>query len=90
MIDMSIPLATDEDGHINCSAEFGMSPLVAVRVTYNTDPEGNWVADDNYENFTLHGPMTRAEADLWIQAYPDGDRDLKDMDVIEFNEVRQR
>lgn len=79
-------LPRDEDGHINCSAEFGET--FAVRVTYNTDPDGKWVDDDDYSNFTLHGPLTEEEAEEWIEAYPDGDRDLKDMDVININRVR--
>lgn len=84
---MTTPLPRDEGGHINCSAEFGQS--FAVRVTYNTDPEGNWVDDDDYDNFTLHGTFdTEEEANEWIEAYPDGDRDLKDIDVININRVR--
>jgi len=81
------PLPRDEDGIITCSAEFGV--LYAVRVTYNTDTEGNWVADDDYSNFTLHGDFDSAEhAAVWMESYPDGDKDLKDMDVITINRVR--
>ena len=80
-------LPRNTEGDIVTSAEFGEAYL--VRVTYNTDPEGNWVDDDNYDNVTLHGPFdTEDEAMLWIEAYPDGDRDLKDIDVINFNRVR--
>jgi len=86
-IDDAPPLPRDEDGFINCSAEFGET--FAVRVTYNTDPDGNWVDDDDYSNYTLHGgDMTQEEAEEWIEAYPDGDRDLKDIDIININRVR--
>ena len=82
------PLPTDEDGHIETSASYGQHYL--VRITYNTDPEGNWV-DGNIDdsNQTLHGPFfTQDEAETWIIAYPDGDKDVCDMDVICFNRVR--
>jgi hypothetical protein len=81
------PLPRDEFGFVNCSAEFG--EMFAVRVTYNTDPDGNWVADDDYSNYTLHGEFDSADlAAQWVEAYPDGDKDLKDIDVVTLNRVR--
>lgn len=69
------------------SAIFGQGWL--VRITYNTDQNGAWVADDDYSNITLHGPFdTVEEAQEWMNRYPDGDRDLKDMDAICFNKVK--
>lgn len=71
------------------SASFGES--WAVRITYNTDPDGNWVEDDDYSNVTLHGPFdTVEEATEWMETYPDGDRDLKDMDLVVINRVREQ
>ena len=71
---------------INHSAEFGEA--YAVRITYNTDPDGAWVAEDDHSNVTLHGTFdTRDEADEWMATYPD-DKDVKDMDVIVINRVR--
>lgn len=81
------PLPRDKDGHIQTGASFG--EMFAVRVTYNTDPDGNWLDDDNYDNFTLHGDFDSIDLAMqWIEAYPDGDRDLKDMDIININRVR--
>jgi hypothetical protein len=80
--------AVAEDGNLNTSAEFGVMYL--VRITYNTDPTGKWV-DGNIDdsNQTLHGPFeTEDEGMAWIIAYPDGDTDVCDMDVIVFNKVR--
>lgn len=80
-------LPTDDEGHIITSAIFGMQWL--VEVVYNTDPDGNWVDDDDYSNKTLHGPfVSEDEAVQWIDAYPDGDRDLKDISVLGMNAVR--
>jgi len=80
-------LPRNEYGEIQTSASYG--ECWAVEVVYNTDPEGNWVDDDNYDNRTLHGVFeTEEEAVAWMEAYPDGDRDLKDMSVIVMNRVR--
>lgn len=80
-------LPRDDDGFIETSASFG--ECWAVRITYNTDPDGNWVTEDDYSNVTLHGTFdTQEEADEWLQAYPDGDKDVKDMDLIVINRVR--
>lgn len=87
MTESTTPLPRDEDGHIKTSAEFG--EMHAVRITYNTDPEGNWVEFEDNSNVTLHGTFdTEAEAMEWMIAYPDGDKDVKDMDVICINRVR--
>jgi hypothetical protein len=81
------PLPRSDDGDIITSAEFGT--LYAVRVTYNTDPEGVWVEFEDNSNFTLHGGFdSRDEAESWLEAYPDGDKDVKDMDIIVMNRVR--
>jgi hypothetical protein len=85
-VQMSVPLPRDEDGFVITSASYG--ELWAVEIIYNTDPEGNWVDDDDYSNRTLHGPLTRAEAEEWMDAYPDEDRDLKDMNIVVMNAVR--
>ena len=77
----------DEYGHIITSAEFGQAWL--VQIIYNTDPTGKWV-DGNLDdsNRTLHGPFrTVEEAVEWMDAYPDGDTDIYDMDAICFNRV---
>lgn len=80
-------LPRDNDGQIITSASFGEAWF--VRIFYNTDPEGEWVEEGDWSNVTLHGPFnTRKEADEWMEAYPDGDRDLKDMDIILVNRVR--
>src|SRR3954468_14595853 len=87
--DLALPVVPlpREDGFIITSASFG--ELWLVEVTYNTDPEGKWVEDDDYENRTLHGPFySTEEAEAWVDAYPDGDRDLKDMRVLNMNAVR--
>lgn len=79
-------LPRTEDGSINTSAAFGHLPL--VRITYNTGPDGAWLDDDDYSAETLHGPFaTEAEAQEWLQAYPD-DTDVRDMDVLVLNAVR--
>ena len=84
---MSTPLPRDEDGFIETSAKYGEGWL--VRITYNTDPDGNWVDFEDNSNETLHGPFDdQAEAMSWIEAYPDGDKDIKDMDIICFNRGR--
>lgn len=44
----STELPLNEYGAIDTSASFGYS--VIIEVTYNTDPEGKWVDDSNYEN----------------------------------------
>jgi hypothetical protein len=82
------PLPTDEDGHIQTSAEYGETHL--VRITYNTDPEGKWVDGTiDASNQTLHGPFeSKDEAESWIIAYPDGDTDVADMEIIVLNKVR--
>jgi hypothetical protein len=85
---MTTPLeAVAEDGNLSTSAEFGV--MWCVRVFYNTDPEGNWVEDDDYLNYTLHGPFeTEAEAGVFLQHFMEDDTDVKDMDVIVINKVR--
>jgi hypothetical protein len=81
------PLPRDEDGFIETSAAYGMQ--WAVRITYNTDPEGVWVEWEDNSNVTLHGEFDSPELAMqWIEAYPDGDKDVKDMDVIGINRVR--
>lgn len=81
------PLPRDEDGEVVTSAEFGM--MWAVRITYNTDPEGVWVEFEDNSNVTLHGDFDTPDlAMVWIEAYPDGDKDIKDMDVVGINRVR--
>ena len=88
--DLALPirrLPRDEDGYIQTSASYG--ELFAVRVTYNTDPDGKWVDFEDNSNVTLHGTFDSAELAMqWIEAYPDGDKDVKDMDVININRVR--
>jgi hypothetical protein len=80
-------LPRDEDGNIETSAAYGLQ--WAVRITYNTDPEGNWVEYEDWGNSTLHGCFdTQEQANEWLIAYPDGDKDVKDMDVIGINRVR--
>jgi hypothetical protein len=81
------PLGVDKFGDVTCSAEFG--EFYVVRITYNRDPEGTWVEDDDYTNFTLHGDFDAIEqAQNWMELYPDGDRDIKDMDIVNVNRVR--
>ena len=83
----TIDLPRDEDGDIVTSAQFGETWL--VRIFYNTDPEGKWVEYDDWGNVTLHGEFSsQEEAEAWLEAYPDGDKDVKDMDVILVNRVR--
>jgi hypothetical protein len=77
-------LPSTSDG-ITTSADFGSAWI--VEVFYNTDPSGEWVSDDDYSNRTLHGPMSREEADAWVNAYPE-DKDLKDIAVSMINFVR--
>jgi len=80
-------LPRNSDGDIITSAEFGETH--AVRITYNTDPDGKWVDFEDDSNQTLHGPFeSEAEAMQWLEAYPDGDKDIKDMDIITINRVR--
>jgi hypothetical protein len=80
-------LPRDEDGNIETSAAYGLQ--WAVRITYNTDPEGVWVEWEDNSNVTLHGCFdTEEQANEWLIAYPDGDKDVKDMDVIGINRVR--
>lgn len=87
MSDLTPLEAALEDGSITTSAVYGGFWL--VRITYNTDPEGVWVDEDDYSNQTLHGPFeSPEEAQSWMDAYPDGDKDLKDMDVLMVNKVR--
>lgn len=79
-------LPLNEYGAIDTSSSFGHS--VIIEVTYNTDPEGKWVDDDNYENRTLHGPFSNEdEAQAWMNDYPD-DTDVKDMTTLVLNAVR--
>jgi len=81
------PLPRDEDGFVKTSAEFGMAFF--VRITYNSDTDGKKVDYEDWSNVTLHGPIDDfSEAEQWMQDYPDGDKDVKDMDVITVNRVR--
>jgi hypothetical protein len=81
------PLPRDADGDIITSAEFGM--LWAVRITYNTDPEGKWVEFEDNSNVTLHGEFDSQDLAMqWMIGYPDGDTDVKDMDIVGINRVR--
>lgn len=80
-------LPRDEFNVIITSADFG--ELWVVEIIYNTDPDGAWVDDDNFENRTLHGPFKdEAEANSWIEAYPE-DTDVKEMDAVVMNKVRK-
>jgi hypothetical protein len=82
-----IDLPRDTEGDIVTSAQFGETWL--VRIFYNTDPEGTWVEYDDWTNVTLHGEFSsQEEAMAWLEAYPDGDKDVKDMDVILVNRAR--
>lgn len=75
---------------IETSAIFGVGYL--VQVEYNTEHDGTPVPEDAAElPRTLHGTFdTEAEADAWIEAYPDGDTDVHDMTVIPYNRVRSK
>ena len=53
---MTNPLPRTEHGDIDCSASYG--ELWLVEVTYNTDPEGNWV--DEVINAYHHGEIAQA------------------------------
>jgi hypothetical protein len=82
-----INLPRDTEGDIVTSAQFGETWL--VRIFYNTDPEGTWVEEGDWTNVTLHGEFSSSEeAEAWLEAYPDGDKDVKDMDIILVNRVR--
>lgn len=82
-----IDLPRDTEGDIVTSAQFGETWL--VRIFYNTDPEGKWVEEGDWTNVTLHGEFSSSEeAEAWLEAYPDGDKDVKDMDIILINRVR--
>lgn len=82
---MSLP--SNEDGDIITSAEFGQwTPVegehLLVEIIYNTGPDGAWVDEDDYSNRTLHGPFVSIEeAQSWMEAYPDGDTEIKDMET---------
>lgn len=79
-------LPKDDIGMIDTRAVFG--ELWIVEVIYNTDPEGKWVDEDDFENRTLHGPFKdEAEAQAWMEAYPD-DTDVKEMESMVLNAVR--
>lgn len=76
----------EDDGRINTDASFG--ELWFVEITYNTDPDGNWVDEQDYTNRTLHGPFfSEDEAQAWSDAYPE-DKDVKDWDIYYVNSAR--
>jgi hypothetical protein len=60
-----------------------------VETTYNTDPEGNPVPDEDWSNTTLHGPFPALGAaqhfmeDVW----PDGDTDVKEQVAYEVRDT---
>jgi len=82
-------LPRDEDGHVITSAEFG--EWVIVRVTYNTDPDGKPVAEDDWTNQTLHGPFRdQEEAVAWMDDYCPDDTDIKEIETVVLNAVRPR
>jgi hypothetical protein len=76
-----------EAPEIETSAIFGDGWL--VQIEYVTDADGKPVPDDATDlPRTLHGPFDSEEqAAQWIDAYPDGDTDVHDMTVINFNRV---
>ena len=81
------PLPRSDDGFIETSAEFGTHWM--VEITYNTDPDGKWVDEDDFSNKTFHGPFdSEDEAVAWMEAYPDGDTDVRDMNTAVLNRVR--
>lgn len=81
------PLPRDEDGNVETSAIYGQ--WVGVKVTYNTDPEGTWVDEDDWSNQTLHGPFAdEAEAVAWMNDYCPDDTDIKEVETFVLNAVR--
>jgi len=89
MDETTAPLPRDADGFIETSASFGMTDMAIVRVTYNTDHEGKVLGEDDNSSQTFHGPFASLdEAGEWMEAYPDGDKDVKDMDAFALNAVR--
>jgi hypothetical protein len=73
---------------INTSADYGEAYL--VQVTYNSDPENNRVPFEDASNITLHGPFdTKKEADDWIMAYPEDSRDVRGLEIVVMNRVRE-
>lgn len=89
-------LPTDEDGHIITSAEFGEH--VMVKITYHTEADGTPIPEFGEDGWkvidlptTFHGPFVdEAEAQAWIDAYPDGDTNIDDMVTIPLNAVRPK
>lgn len=82
----AVDLPRDEYGHVETGAIFGESFL--VRVDYTTDYDGRPVDETEEYPSTLHGPFkTRAEADAWIEDYPEAD-DVADWTVVALNNVR--
>jgi hypothetical protein len=61
-------------------------PFWIVETTYNTDPEGAVVDDDDWTNRTLHGPFTtEAEATAWMDDFLPDDTDVKEMTTCYVN-----
>lgn len=80
-------LPRDSDGIIETSPQ---GEAVIVKVTYYTDHDGRRI-DEEKEDYpcTLHGPFKdEAEAQAWIEAWPDGDTDIEDMVIQTLNLVR--
>jgi hypothetical protein len=80
-------LPRDEDGHVITSATFGEQWL--VEVTYQTEHDGSIPSTDGPTPRTVHGPFTsEAEANAWVEDWPDGDTDVEDFLVMVVNSVR--
>jgi len=80
-------LPLTEDGHVDTSAAYGHQWL--VEVTYQTEHDGSIPSTDGPTPRTVHGPFTsEAEANAWVEDWPDGDTDVEDFLVMQVNSVR--
>jgi hypothetical protein len=84
-----VGLPRDEDGEIINSASFGQRDWI-VEITYHTDFDGRQIDPEKEDHpRTLHGPFfNEAEAEAWMEAYPDGDTDIEDIIRYALNAVR--
>jgi hypothetical protein len=93
VLDAVIEATGDEDASVTVVAPVETSAVFGggwfVKVEYNTDADGSAIPEDQPPAETWHGEFaTQAEAEAWMDAYPDGDTDVYDISVMFVNRVQ--